>query len=99
MNFINFLKIKKNFEILIKMPPKKIKNKSTEQNFEAVPESESIEGNLRTNKTKISDEIEMMAIKYLVSDVLHPFHKLNGVTGSLDISKILDEISRDEVNF
>ncbi|CAF0852021.1 unnamed protein product [Brachionus calyciflorus] len=38
----------------------------------------------------------MMAIKFQVTDILHPFHKLNGISGSIDISKILDDLPREE---
>jgi len=31
----------------------------------------------------------MAAFKYIVEDILHPFHALNGVVGSVDIKNII----------
>ncbi|RNA31525.1 hypothetical protein BpHYR1_041490 [Brachionus plicatilis] len=67
-------------------------------NFESSePEMEvNVESNQKTQKSK-NDDIEMMAIKFVVQDRLHPFHKLNGVTTSIDISKVLNEIPREKL--
>lgn len=41
----------------------------------------------------------MVPVTYHITDPNHPFSKINGITGSLDISKILDEIPKEEVYF
>lgn len=52
---------------------------------------------VQKSKNKKDDEIEMIALKFLIVDSNHPFHKINGVTGSIDLSKIMDDIPKEEV--
>ncbi|RMZ93610.1 hypothetical protein BpHYR1_028298 [Brachionus plicatilis] len=64
------------------MPPKKKK-----QQHETVSETQ----------IKKDDDIEMIAVKYHVIEPNHPFSEINGVTGSVAIQKILDDIEREDL--
>ena len=80
------------------MPPKKNKKAAAEAHVDFVTEADN-EVSQKAVKVKNSEEIEMMAVKFIVLDPLHPFHRLNGVSGTIDISKILDDIPREKVDF
>ena len=72
---------------------KKTKKVSNKPDSETDTEPEVVQ----KTKNKKDDEIEMIAVKYLIVESNHPFHKINGVTGSIELSKILDDIPKEEV--
>ncbi|CAF1086598.1 unnamed protein product [Brachionus calyciflorus] len=59
------------------MPPKKNKKAAAEAHLDFVTEADN-EVSQKAVKVKNSEEIEMMAVKFIVLDPLHPFHRLNG---------------------
>lgn len=76
------------------MAPKSKKSKKVlnEQETESEPEVVT-----KASKIKKDDYIDMISVKYHINDPNHPFIKINGITGTLDLSKILDETPKEEV--
>ena len=78
-----------------KTTEKSKKNAETVYSDETEEEEQTIKA--APKKTK-DEEVEMIAIEYVIPNKKHPFHHLHEVPSSVEVSKLLDKIDREDVS-
>ncbi|CAF1095454.1 unnamed protein product, partial [Brachionus calyciflorus] len=79
------------------MGPKKVLKKKREETESDSPSENEAPKKLQKKTNKDENDVEMIAIEFFIPNEKHPFHFLQKVPGSVEVSKIIDPTDREEL--